>query len=77
MSKPVKTTAELVALLNAELRKQDACIGVSVDAITPLQARRSLALGQPPSSGVRAVLCQDNARAFSSRPCACFNSGMI
>lgn len=36
MSKPVKTAAELVALLNAELRKQDACIGVSVDAVTPV-----------------------------------------
>ena len=36
MSKPRKTAAELVALLNAELRKQDACIGVSVDRITPV-----------------------------------------
>jgi hypothetical protein len=36
MSKRLKTAAELVALLNAELRKQDACTGVSVDAITPL-----------------------------------------
>jgi hypothetical protein len=36
MSKPMKTAAELVALLNAELRKQDACTGVSVDGITPL-----------------------------------------
>ena len=36
MSKPVKTAAELVALLNAELRKQDACIGISVDAGTPV-----------------------------------------
>jgi hypothetical protein len=32
----VKSAAELVALLNAELRKQDACRGVSVDAVTPL-----------------------------------------
>jgi hypothetical protein len=32
----MKTAAELVALLNAELRKQDACTGVSVDGITPL-----------------------------------------
>jgi hypothetical protein len=36
MSKGLKTAAELVALLNAELRKQDACTGVSVDAITPV-----------------------------------------
>jgi hypothetical protein len=36
MSKRLKTAAELVALLNAELRKQDACTGVSVEAITPL-----------------------------------------
>jgi hypothetical protein len=36
MSKPLKTAAELVALLNAELRKQDACVGVSVDAVTPI-----------------------------------------
>jgi hypothetical protein len=36
MSKPLKTAAELVAPLNAELRKQDACRGVSVEAITPL-----------------------------------------
>jgi hypothetical protein len=36
MSKRLKTAAELVALLNAELRKQDACTGVSVDAITPV-----------------------------------------
>ena len=32
----MKTAAELVALLNAGLRKQDACTGVSVDGITPL-----------------------------------------
>jgi hypothetical protein len=37
MSKPVKATAELVALLNAELRKLDACIGVSVDAVAPVE----------------------------------------
>jgi hypothetical protein len=36
MSKGLKTAAELVALLNAELRKQDACTGVSVDAVTPV-----------------------------------------
>ena len=36
MSKPPKAAAELVALLNAELRKQDACVGVSVDAVTPV-----------------------------------------
>ena len=36
MSKPMKTAAELVALLNAELRKQDACAGVSVEAVTPV-----------------------------------------
>jgi hypothetical protein len=36
MSKRLKTAAELVALLNAELRKQAACTGVSVDAITPV-----------------------------------------
>jgi hypothetical protein len=36
MSKRLKTAAELVALLNAELRKQDACTGVSVDGITPV-----------------------------------------
>jgi hypothetical protein len=35
MSKRLKT-AELIALLNAELRKQDACTGVSVDAVTPV-----------------------------------------
>jgi hypothetical protein len=35
MSKPLKTAAQLIALLNAELGKQDACRGVSVDGITP------------------------------------------
>jgi hypothetical protein len=40
MSKPMKTAAELVALLNAELRKQDACSGVSVDGITRLAEER-------------------------------------
>ena len=39
MSKPMKTAAELVALLNAELRKQDACAGVSVEAVTPADER--------------------------------------
>jgi hypothetical protein len=34
--KPLKTAGELIALLNAELRKHDACAGVSVDAITPV-----------------------------------------
>jgi hypothetical protein len=36
MSKRLKTVAELVALLNAELRKQDACTGVSVDGVSPV-----------------------------------------
>ena len=36
MSKPMKTAVELVALLNAELRKQDACTGVSAEAVTPV-----------------------------------------
>jgi hypothetical protein len=40
MTTPLKTAAELVALLNAELRKQDACIGVSVDGITPVADER-------------------------------------
>jgi hypothetical protein len=40
MSKRLKTAVELVALLNAELRKQDACIGVSVDGITPVADER-------------------------------------
>jgi hypothetical protein len=34
MSKPMKAAVELVALLNAELRKQDACTGVSVEEVT-------------------------------------------
>jgi hypothetical protein len=33
VSKRLKTAAKLVALLNAELRKHDACSGVSVDGI--------------------------------------------
>ena len=40
MSKRLKTSDELVALLNAELRKQDVCIGVSVDGITPVTDER-------------------------------------
>ena len=40
MSKRLKKAAELVALLNSELRKQDACTGVSVDAITPVADER-------------------------------------
>lgn len=36
MAKPLKTAAELVALLNAELRKHDACAGASVDGIVPV-----------------------------------------
>jgi hypothetical protein len=36
VSKRLKTAAELVALLNAELRKQDACTGVSVDGVSPV-----------------------------------------
>jgi hypothetical protein len=40
MSKRLKTAAELVALLNAELRKQDACVGVSVDAVTPIAGEK-------------------------------------
>jgi hypothetical protein len=40
MSKPMKTAAELVALLDAELRKQDACTGVSVEGITPVADER-------------------------------------
>ena len=40
MSKPLKTAAELFGLLNAELRKQEACTGVSVDGITPVADER-------------------------------------
>jgi hypothetical protein len=40
MSKSLKTAAQLVALLNAELGKQDACVGVSVDGITPGHRRK-------------------------------------
>jgi hypothetical protein len=40
MSKRLKTAAELMALLNAELRKQDVCAGVSVDGITPVADER-------------------------------------
>jgi hypothetical protein len=40
MSMRMKTAAELVALLNAELRKQKACTGVSVDQITPVADER-------------------------------------
>ena len=40
MSKSLKTAAQLVALLNAELGKQDACVGVSVDGITPVTDER-------------------------------------
>ena len=53
MSKPMKTAAELVALLNAELRKQDACTGVSVDGLHRLQTKGSPAPGQLPPSAVR------------------------
>ena len=40
MSKRLKTAAELVALLNAELCKQDACSGVSVGGVTPFADER-------------------------------------
>jgi hypothetical protein len=40
MSKPPKTAAELVALLNAELLKQEACTGVNVDGVTPIADQR-------------------------------------
>ncbi len=40
MSKRLKTAAELVVLLNAELRKQDACKGVSVDGVSPVADER-------------------------------------
>src|SRR5947208_16278752 len=74
MSKRLKTAAELVALLNEELRKQDACTWMG---LAQLQTRRSATLGQPPSSAVRVAPCQDNARASSSRRYACFNSNTI
>jgi hypothetical protein len=40
MSKPLKTAVQLVALLNAELGKQDACIGVSVEGVMPVTDER-------------------------------------
>lgn len=40
MAKRLKTAAELTALLNAELRKHDACVGVSVDGIAPVGDER-------------------------------------
>jgi hypothetical protein len=67
MSKPLKPAAELVALLDAELRKQDACTGVSVEGVTPV-ADEKVAYTWT-ATALR--------RASSSRRCACFNSGMI
>jgi hypothetical protein len=40
MSKPLKTAVQLVALLNAELGKHDACRGVSVEGVTPVTDER-------------------------------------
>ena len=77
MSKPRKTAAQLVALLNAELRKQDACIGVSVDGVTPIADERVTYTWTATVLVVRVVQCQDNARASSPRRCACFNSSTI
>jgi hypothetical protein len=77
MSKPLKTAAQLLALLNAELGKQDACVGVSVDGITQSPTRGSITPGQPPSFDIRMVACQDNAHASSSQQCACCNSNTI
>ena len=36
----LKTAAELTTLLNAELRKHDACVGARVDGITPVGDER-------------------------------------
>jgi hypothetical protein len=36
VSKPLKKAAELISLLNAELRKHDACAGMTVDGISPV-----------------------------------------
>ena len=77
MSKRLKKAAELVALLNSELRKQDACAGVSVDAITPVADPRVTWSWTATALRRRAVPCQDNAPAFSSRRCACFNNNTI
>jgi hypothetical protein len=77
MSKPMKTAAELVGLLNAELRKQDACTGVSVEGVTPVGDEKVAYTWTATALRRRVVLCRDNARASSSRRCACFNSGMI
>ena len=55
MSKPLRTAAQLVALLNAELGRHDACIGVSVYGITRLPMRGLITLGQPPSFTVWVV----------------------
>jgi hypothetical protein len=38
MLKTLKSAAELVALLNAELRKHDICDGVTVVGVTPIEA---------------------------------------
>jgi hypothetical protein len=65
MSRPLKTAAELVALLNAELRKQEACTWVSGNGITPVANERVAYTWTATASGVPVVLCQDNARACS------------
>jgi hypothetical protein len=61
--------------LLAEIKKRGRC----GSQLSPraLGFRGSLTLGQPPSSAVQVVLCQDSARASSPRQCACFNSGTI
>jgi hypothetical protein len=77
MSKPMKTAAELLALLNAELRKQDACTGVSVEAVTPIADEKVAytwtATAIRRSGGPVPGQC---SRFFVARS-ACFNSGMI
>jgi hypothetical protein len=65
VSKRLKTAAELVALLNAELRKQDACTGVSVDAIMPFDLPGHVVWDIRPLSGMGSC-----AATLGEAPCS-------
>ena len=76
MSKPMKTAAELVALLDAELRNQDACTGVSMEAITPIADERVAYTWIATARRSGGPVPGQCSRFFIAR-CACFNSSMI
>jgi DUF1365 family protein len=68
VAKPLKTSAELTALLNGELRKHQVCAGIVWTGLRLWLMTGWTTLGQPAFSADQPLQSQVSASAFSWQP---------